>query len=722
MNKMAAAHRLKVEGMDCASCALKIETALKRLPGVEAVSVSVTGGTVTVTEGAVAPSLPDVQAAIRRLGFGVDDHAHHDDHHHHHDHAHDHDHDHAHHHDDPADKGKPWWRTAKGRLVIASGVLLAAAFGIEIAVPAAGVWAFGVATLLALVPVARRAFAAATSGSIFTIEMLMTIAAIGALAIGAGEEAAVVVFLFAVGEVLEGYAAGRARKGIAALAALRPRVALRIEAGVTREVAAETLVPGDRVLVRPGDRVPADGVIRKGRADIDESPVNGESVPRVKGPGDEVFAGTIALDATLTIEVTRGAEDNTIARIIRLVEEAQEAKAPVARFIDRFARLYMPVVVAIALAVALVPPLALGADWDTWIYRALALLLIACPCALVISTPAAIAAGLSTGARQGLLIKGGAALETLGSLKTIAFDKTGTLTEGRPKVTDVLPGTLPPTRILGLAAALEAGSSHPIALAIRAAAPEGPALASDITAIAGEGLTGTVDGWPLFIGNPRAAARRTDTFDHEAVAALEAEGKTVAVLMDGDVVLGLIALRDEPRADAREGLAALRRLGVSGVMLTGDNRRAAEAVARDLGLEVHAELMPADKARIVGELRARGPVGKVGDGINDAPALAAATVGIAMGTGTDVALEAADAALLHDRVGGVAALIALSRATMGNVRANVALALGAKGIFLVTTVLGLTGMWIAVLADTGATVLVTLNALRLLRFRADQSS
>ncbi|PWR23043.1 heavy metal translocating P-type ATPase [Zavarzinia compransoris] len=717
MNKTAPRHRLKVEGMDCASCAIKIETALKRLPGVDEVNVNVTGGTVAVTEGAVSPSLADMQAAIRRLGFTViDNEARHD--HQSHDHGHDHDHDHSH--DDPADRGKPWWRTAKGRLVLASGALLGLAFAVEMAVPAAGPWAFGLATLIALLPVARRALAAATAGSIFTIEMLMTIAALGALAIDAGEEAAVVVFLFAVGEVLEGYAASRARRSIEALADLTPRTALRLAGSTTEEIPADQVKVGDFLLVRPGDRVPADGIIWEGMSSLDESPVNGESVPRAKQPGDDVFAGTINLDAALKLEVTRGAEDNTIARIIRLVEEAQEAKAPVARFIDRFARIYMPAVVAIALLVALAPPLLAGQDWGTWVYRALSLLLIACPCALVISTPAAIAAGLSTGARQGLLIKGGAVLEALGGLKTVAFDKTGTLTEGRPQVTDVVPLAATRDEVLALAAGLEVGSNHPLARAILAeAGPRALVPADNVAALAGQGLTGTIAGELLFLGSPRAAAERA-AFDAGPVAALEEAGKTVAVLTRGEQALGLIALRDEARDDARQGLARLAAMGIEGVMLTGDNRRTATAIGADLGVEVHAELMPADKARIVRDLAAagKGPVGKVGDGINDAPALAAAAVGIAMGGGTDVALETADAALLHNRVGGVADLIALSRATLANIRVNVALALGSKAIFLVTTVLGLTGMWIAVLADTGATVLVTLNALRLLRFRA----
>ena len=716
----AARLRLRVDGMDCASCALRIETALARIPGVSGVAVNVTGGTVSVAAPAPVEQVTD---AIRRLGFAVADEPDGPAHppaaepSHGHGPA-----DRFPAHDDAAERGLPWWRTGKGRLVLIAGALVALAFLANMVIPALGPWPFVAATLIALVPVAGRAMAAARAGSVFTIEMLMTIAALGALAIDAAEEAAVVVFLFAVGELLEGVAAATARRSIAALADLAPKTA-RVELdGVLREVPAAGLIPGQIVLARPGDRIPCDGRILDGVSGIDESPVNGESTPRTKAPGEEVLAGTVNLEAALRIEVTRSAADNTIARIIRLVEEAQEAKAPVQRFIDRFARVYMPAVVAAALLVALAPPLLFGEPFAVWIYRALALLLIACPCALVISTPAAIAAGLSTGARRGLLIKGGAVLETLGGLKTVAFDKTGTLTAGRPKVTDIEGLAVTTDETLRLAAALETASSHPVARAILAeAADRGlsvPAGAT-ITTISGRGITGEVEGRPLSLVSPRGAAELTVIEDRLAArtAELENDGKTVALLVEGGSVLGLIAVRDEPRPDAAAGLAALAGLGIKGVMLTGDNRRTGEAVARALGITAFTELLPEDKARIVAELRDQGPVGKVGDGINDAPALAAASVGIAMGGGTDVALETADAALLNDRVGGVAELIALSRATLANIRGNVALALGSKAVFLVTTVLGVTGMWIAVLADTGATVLVTVNALRLLRFR-----
>ncbi|BBK38567.1 ATPase [Allostella sp. ATCC 35155] len=717
--------RLDVEGMDCPSCALKIEKALGRLPGVAAVAVDVGGGRVRVTPGAESPDRAAVARTIRALGYAVPDRgtgprgdaARH----HAHDHGHGHDHHDGHGHgDDPSERGRPWWGTAKGRLVLASGALLGAAILLDLAVPALAPWPFVAATLVALVPVARRAIGAASLGQVFTIEMLMTIAAVGALAIGAAEEAAVVVFLFAVGELLEGVAAQRARQSIAALSDLTPKTAQRIEDGRVREVPAASLEPGQTVLVRPGDRIPCDGRIVAGSSEVDESPVNGESVPRRKDVGDLVAAGTVNTMAALHVAVTRAAADNTIARIIRLVEDAQAAKAPVQRFIDRFSRIYMPAVVLVALLVAVAPPLVAGEPWDVWVYRALALLLIACPCALVISTPAAIAAGLSAGARRGLLVKGGAVLETIGQVRTIAFDKTGTLTNGRPVVTDIVPLAASEAEVLRLAAGLEAGSNHPIARAIlRHAEEKGvePAATGPVTAIPGRGLHGVVEGRTLTVSDPRSADALLDTGTRAAIRTMEEQGKTVAVLAAADGPIGLLAVRDEPRRDARAGLARLQRLGIRPVMLTGDNARTGEAVGRALGIAVHAELLPEDKARIVAELRAHGPVGKVGDGINDAPALAAASVGIAMGGGTDVAIETADAALLHNRVGGVAELVHLSRATMANVRTNVAVALGSKAVFLVTTVLGITGMWIAVLADTGATVLVTLNALRLLSVR-----
>ena len=713
---------LRVQGMDCGGCERKVEAALNRLNHVEHVSASSVTGSVRLT----APpgkTLPhsDIESTITALGYQVIDESVNTT---------------------ESEKSSSWWQSPKGRLVIVSGVLLALAWGLKFAWPTLGSWPFIAATVVGLVPVIQRAWQALKMGNPFTIEMLMSIAALGALAINAAAEAAVVVFLFAVGEMLEGVAAAQARRSISALSKLTPSTARLMEQGEAREVAAASLVPGQRVQVRPGDRLPCDGQIIAGHSSIDESPVNGESVPRERSEGESVFAGTVNLDGVLEVEVTRSAENNTIARVIKLVEEAQAAKAPVARFIDRFAFYYMPAVVGVALLVAIVPPLVSTMLWSESIYRALALLLIACPCALVISTPAAIAAGLSVGARNGLLMKGGAVLEQLGKLKRVALDKTGTLTAGKPSVTDVesleAGSRLDKSRcaeIVRLAAALEQGSSHPLAVAIsdyydRQEGASVPTV-QGARALAGQGVAGHVEGRELMLVSPRYLQSFTQhTGEIKArIAALEAQGKSLAVLIEigiegedgieSERLLGLIALRDEPREDAREGLQALERLGVQAVMLSGDNARTVAAIGEQLGIEAEGELMPEDKAQRVREWQAQGlgPVGKVGDGINDAPALAAAEVGIAMGSGTDVALETADAALLKNRVGGIAEMIALSQATMRNVKTNVALALGFKALFLVSTALGITGMWVAVMADTGATVLVTLNALHLLRYR-----
>ncbi|MGP5325421.1 heavy metal translocating P-type ATPase [Vreelandella titanicae] len=702
---------LRVEGMDCGGCERKVVSALERLDGIEEVTASSVTGSVKIHHhDHGAPSRKTIEGILNELGYQVTS---------------------------PdgqtraSGSSSPWWQTAKGRLVIITGNLLIVAFALRLAWPALGNVPFILATLVGLMPIAQSAWGALKMRNPFTIEMLMCIAALGALAINAAAEAAMVVFLFAVGELLEGVAASRARRSISALANLAPSTARLMDNGHLRDVSAESLKPGQRVLVRPGDRVPCDGRILVGTSDIDESPVNGESIPRSRAPGDDIFAGTVNLDAALEVEVTRGADDNTIARVIRLVEEAQAAKAPIARFIDRFAYYYMPAVVLLALLMAIVPPLVSTMAWSESIYRALALLLIACPCALVISTPAAIAAGLSAGARRGLLIKGGAVLEQLGKLRLVALDKTGTLTAGTPRVTDVESWIAEEddNSVLRLAAAIERDSSHPIATAIvEHARQSGLNLptATGSRALAGRGVSGQVEGRELSLMTPRHLHEKVILEESLSarIIALEEAGKSLALLVEGERLLGLIAVRDEPREDALEGLAALSRLGVQAVMLSGDNARTVAATGGRLGIEAYGELMPEDKAAYVRDWQAtgRGPIGKVGDGINDAPALAAADVGIAMGGGTDVALETADAALLKNRVTGIAELIDLSRATLRNVKTNVVLALGLKAIFLVTTALGITGMWIAVMADTGATVLVTLNAMRLLGYRFSPST
>jgi len=753
-----------VSGMDCGSCATKIKDAVSRLPGVSDVQVAIMSERLRLTLDEAQTGRDKVEKTVRALGYGIEprkagakkdfmlpgaankaededaaDHSRDDGH----DHAgHDHgpaatasaksdDSGHGspgHVQDDPADRGKRWYQTGKGKLVIFTALLLGAAWIIEYLAPEIGRWAFVAACLIGVAPVAQRAFAALRMGQPFTIESLMTVAAIGALFIDAAEEAALVVFLFAVGEVLEGVAAGKARDGIRALANLVPKTALLEIDGKPQEVPAASLAVGQTVLVRPGDRIPADGEISEGNSGVDDSPVTGESVPVNKGPGDTVFAGSINTEAVLRVKVTKGPEDNTIARIIRLVEEAEEARAPTERFIDRFSRWYMPLIVVLSVLVILVPPLATGADWNTWVYRGLTLLLIGCPCALVISVPASIASALSSGARRGMLMKGGAVIEAASKVSRIAFDKTGTLTHGRPKVTDVVTfGTTTEAELLAVAAGVETGSSHPLAVAILNRAKEAgvEALASrDAKALMGKGVVATVGDAPAWVASPRYAMENggLDGLGLRQATVFEEDGKTAVAVFRAGAPLGLIAMRDEPRADATEAVRQLKAMGITPVILTGDNPRTAAAIAGGLGMEFQADMMPEDKLKFIKTMHDEGGVMMIGDGINDAPALKQANVGVAMGSGTDVALETADAAILRDRVTDIPAVIRLSRATMANIRQNVTIALGLKAVFLVTSVLGLTGLWLAILADTGATVLVTLNALRLLRFNPEREA
>lgn len=701
-----------VEGMDCATCVAKVEQVVQKLPGAGEPKTSFTRQTLTLTLDESQTPRSALERQLQALGYtpsllsdaaGTAPQA-------------------AtplNHTEALGRAGKPWYHTQQGRLVVGSGLLLALAWAFSFFAPAFATAGFVAAILLGVWPLLKKALASLRLGDPFSINLLVSLAALGAAAIGEAAEGAAVVFLFAVGELLEGVAAARAKSGIQALLSLSPKTAWLLEDGECREVPAASLQVGQRVRVGSGAQVPTDGTIVTGSSSLDDSPITGESLPIYKREGDSVYAGSLNGEGMLTIRVDRAAAENTVARIIRLVEEAESHKAPTARFIDRFSRLYTPGVVALAGFTALVPPL-LGHDWFEWLYRGIALLLIGCPCALVLSVPAAITSGLSAGTRRGLLVKGGAALESIGRVNTIAFDKTGTLTRGQPKVTDVIGHR---ETVLRLAAAAETGSHHPLARAIvqaaqaeRVAAPE----ATGAHALAGRGVRAQVAGRPVSVVSPRYAAQQQVSFSGEQAAAIrqfEERGRTAVVVLDGDEISGIIAMRDEPREDAQAALEHLRRLGVRPVMLTGDNTRTADAIAAELGLEAHAELLPEDKLRHIDALKLSGGVAMVGDGINDAPALARADVGIAMGSGTDVALETADAALLQERVQGVAELIQLSRATAANIRQNVAFALGLKLLFLVTTLLGYTNLWMAVLADTGAAAIVTVNALRLLRWK-----
>lgn len=586
------------------------------------------------------------------------------------------------------------------------------AYLIGVLVPAWGDWAYAIGALIAVLPFAKSALEKALKGRPFSIETLVTIAVVGALPIDAGAEAVVVVALFSLGELLEGFAAARARSGLTALAQLLPSEATIEVDGERKTVPVTSLTVNMVMFVAPGDRLAADGTIVEGRSDLNEAAITGESSAVDKGIGAPVFAGSINGDGQLKVTVTKDASNSVVARIGDLVAQAQASTAPTARFIDRFSAYYTPAAILIAALIAVVPPMLMGGEWSTWIYRALTVLLIACPCALVLSTPAAIATGIATAARHGILIKSGAALEMLAKIKIAAFDKTGTLTLGHPVVTDVEGDA---TEVLRLAAAVETGLSHPVARGIVAeAVAKGIKIpgATDVVIRQGEGVEGIADGVKIALLSPRASKSLAPEV-MTRIDALEREGKTIAVLFADTKFVGIIASRDEPRTDSKPAIAALTALGIKSLMLSGDNQRTATAVAAPLGMEAEGELMPADKLDRIAALKAEMPILMVGDGVNDAPALATASLGLAMGGGTDVAIETADVGLLRDRLLAVPDAIRLARKTRSTIIVNIVLAVGLKLVFLVLAGFGITNLWTAIIADTGATILVTINALLL---------
>ncbi len=559
------------------------------------------------------------------------------------------------------------------------------------------------------------------------MNLLMTVAVIGAAIIGEWFEAATVSFLFAVSLTLESWSVGRARRAIAQLLDLAPKIVrLLLPDGKEKDVPLAEVRPGDRFVVPGGAAIALDGRVISGTSAVNQAPITGESVPVEKAPGAEVFAGTINGDGTLTVEASKAAQDTTLARIVKMVEEAHGRRAPSEQWVEQFARVYTPAVMALAVAVFLGPPLIFsGASWDDWFYRALVLLVIACPCALVISTPVSIVASLAAAARAGVLVKGGAFIELPARLNAIAMDKTGTITRGEPEVFRVIAfnGHTEP-ELLARAAALEARSSHPLASAIRRysdARDIATTPAADVQVLKGKGLVGTFNGEIFWLGSHRYVVERaqdTPEFARNAEA-FEAEGKTVIFVGNTRHVCGLIAVADAIRPEARDVVKRLHDMGIQHlVMLTGDNRATADAIAREVGIdEAHAELLPEDKLKKIEELVARyGTVAMVGDGINDAPALARANLGIAMGAiGSDAAIETADIALMTDDISKLPWLIAHSKHTLAVIRQNIVFSLAVKAVFLVLTFIGMASLWAAIAADMGASLLVIFNALRLLR-------
>ena len=591
----------------------------------------------------------------------------------------------------------------------------------EAPMPLTEVTLFGLAILFGVWLVAPKAWSSARRVSP-DMNLLMVVAVAGAIGLGEFFEAATVAFFFALSLYLESWSVGRARNAVAALLDLAPPSARVIrDDGVEAVVPAERVAVGDRFVVRGGDRVPLDGVVTDGAGAVDQAPITGESALVPKGPGDEVYAGTINGEGTLTVRATKVASDTVLAKIVRMVGDAHSRRAEVEQWVTRFARVYTPAVMALALAIALLPPLIAGGAWSFWFYNALVLLVIACPCALVISTPVSIVAALTASARGGVLIKGGAYVEAPARTTALALDKTGTITEGKPEVAAVYPlGGTSEADLLAVAASLEARSSHPLARAVLDRAGSQVTAAEDTRTVPGRGLEGHFRSHAVWLGSDRFAAEKgvAEAIPADLRERIEAAGATMVVVGDDGGVLGLLELRDRIRPDAKGIVARLHAQGVKTiVMLTGDNERTARAVAAEVGIdEVRAELLPEDKVEAIEKLVASHEmVAMVGDGVNDAPAMARAHYGIAMGAvGSDAAIETADIALMTDDIGRIPWLIGHSRRTISIIRQNIGLSLATKALFVGLTAFGMASMWGAIAADVGVSLLVVANALRLL--------
>lgn len=695
--------RFRIEAMDCPTEQTLIQNRLGKLKGVQQLEFNLINRVLGVTHD--LPGSAPITDAIKSLGM----------------------------HAEPLDDGaeaeasvavapkKPWWPLAL------SGVTALAAEVIHFT-DAAPTW---VVALVALVSILSGGLGTYKKGWIalknlnLNINALMSIAVTGAVLIGQWPEAAMVMFLFTVAELIEARSLDRARNAISGLMQMAPEQATVREAdGSWQERDVREIQIGALVRVRPGERVGLDGEVISGSSSIDQAPITGESLPVEKGVGDKVFAGTINQAGSLEYRVTAEASHSTLARIIHAVEQAQGARAPTQRFVDRFSKIYTPVVFVLALGVALVPPLLLGGIWFDWIYRALVLLVVACPCALVISTPVTIVSGLAAAARKGILVKGGVYLESGHQLDYLALDKTGTITHGKPVQTDYL--ALDPLAVdtaQALAASLAGRSDHPVSLAVARAAVDkqlGVHPVDNFTALTGRGVRGEINGQVYHLGNHRLVEELglCSPALEEKLDALERQGKTVVLLLDRSGPLALFAVADTVKDTSREAIAQLHALGIRTVMLTGDNPHTAEAIAAQVGIdEARGNLLPNDKLQAIETLYAQGHrVGMVGDGINDAPALARAEIGFAMAAaGTDTAIETADVALMDDDLRKIPAFIQLSRQTASILKQNIILALVIKAIFLGVTFFGLATMWMAVFADMGVSLLVVFNGLRLLR-------
>jgi Cd2+/Zn2+-exporting ATPase len=703
-----------VEGLTCVDCAARVRAAVSQVGGVSDCQVDHATGTLTVSSATPDLATEQIVRAVSSAGYTlVADRRR----------------------EGPPILGFVRFILSKQETTMTAVAALLTLLGLALAVAGAPPWSrtalFAAAIVVGGIPVARHAFQELWLSRSLGINALMVIAVVGAAFIGEWAEAAIVVVLFSLGEALEGYATEQARSALDRLLDLAPPVALKLlSAGETQEVAVEQLAVGDRVLVRPGDRVSVDGVVRAGQSAVDQAPITGESVPVEKKPGDEVFAGTINTTGALEVDVTRRAADNTLSRMVALVQQAQSRQAPVQRFIDRFARVYTPAVAGVAVLVAAIPPVFFGQPfWGDhgWLMRALQMLVIACPCALVISTPVSLVSAMTNAASRGVLIKGGRYLEALSRVKAFAFDKTGTLTEGRPVTTDVIDvctcGECSENCGLQHAASLEVQSSHPLARALLAEAEaRGIAVpsAQDVTLLGGRGVEGTVNGEQVTVASH---AHFDQYVPHQASVCLLADeladqGKTVILVRHDEEVCAVFGVADMPRLTSRQAIADLKARGFHTIMLTGDSPAVAAEIGRQVGVdEVRAGLLPEEKVSAIAALADEyQTVAMVGDGVNDAPALARADVGIAMGgAGSAQAMETADVVLMGDDLAQLPFIVWLSRRTRAIVTANIAFALAVKAAIFALAAVGLATLWMAIAADVGASVAVILNGIRLRR-------
>ncbi|MEE9223195.1 MAG: cation-translocating P-type ATPase [Thermoplasmata archaeon] len=700
---------LRIKGLHCADCVRKIDRSMSTLPGVHHMELSFNTGKMEVEYDPDIISLNEIQSKVRSLGYGILE--------------------------EEMEAEKIF--TLDNRefvFSLVSGIALFSGLFVAFLTPDPVIVEFyrrillselfySVGMVVGGYHVAVRAVKALFSKT-FVIDSLMIIGALGAVFIDAFAEGAAILFLFSMAELLEDYSVERSRRSLSELVDLTPKVASVRKGDRFVEVPAEEVKIGDIVRVRSGERISVDGIVIKGFSSVDQAPITGESMPVSIHEGDVVFAGTINQEGRLEVEATKEVKDSTLARIVELVESAEEQKAPTERFIDRFARYYTPAVVGFAVSVAVIPTVVFQQSFDVWFYKALLLLLISCPCALALSTPISIVSGITSGARNGVLFKGGVHIEKLAKIDTFAFDKTGTLTEGRPVVTDVIPfNGYSRKDVLSIASSLECLSEHPLGKAIvQTAEDEGFATecVEDFTAMAGKGIRGRIGDESWLVGNRNIFGPEALSGKEDIISRLEDEAKTIVAVGKEKEIAGVIGISDKIRDDSKNMIDSLHKMGVKRtVMLTGDNKRTARAVASQIGVdEYYPELLPEEKVSIIEGIRGGdGGVAMVGDGVNDAPALAAADLGIAMGVaGSDTALEVADIALMNDDISKVPYLLSLGKRTMGVVKQNIVLSIGIKLLFAILVFPGLVTLWMAVaVGDMGVSLGVILNALRISR-------